>query len=51
MESIFLPDADEAEPEAADQADSVAPSPAIPTLIFLESAEGAGVCDANGVCD
>jgi hypothetical protein len=27
------------------------PGPAVPALIFLESADGAGVCDVDGVCN
>ncbi len=53
MESTFLPET--ADPQVAEpEAPAAEPSftvPAVPALIFLESAEDAGVCGVDGVCD
>ncbi|GIF04956.1 hypothetical protein [Actinoplanes siamensis] len=51
MESTYSPQfsgpqlAEPAEPEQS------GPAPAVPALIFLESADDAGICDVDGVCD
>ncbi|WP_436536395.1 hypothetical protein [Actinoplanes sp. HUAS TT8] len=46
MESTYVPKAEEQELTPAE-----APAPPVPSLIFLESAEDAGVCDVDGVCN
>ncbi|MFI1990499.1 hypothetical protein [Actinoplanes sp. NPDC020271] len=49
MESIFL--ADDAEEQVSDAEAAATEQPAVPKLIFLESAGDAGVCGVDGVCD
>jgi hypothetical protein len=48
MESTYLREAAEPVPAAPEQPG--AEPVAAPALIFLESAEDAGVCDLDGVC-
>jgi hypothetical protein len=48
MESTYVREAAEPVPPASEQ--PAAESVPAPALIFLESADDAGVCDVDGVC-
>ncbi|BCY08157.1 hypothetical protein [Actinoplanes sp. L3-i22] len=51
MESTSLPATAEPVAEQPDAPAIEQPAPVVPALIFLESADGAGVCDVDGVCN
>lgn len=51
MESTFQTAEVEADVETTTPAPAEQPAPAVPALIFLESAGDAGVCGVDGVCD